>query len=75
MFPERVHYQHLIHGPNRVSATIVSRFPQIRPNRPFLPPSLQAASGPNFCQAASFRAAQPHSVPRRTNSSSSSASR
>ncbi|MET4590391.1 hypothetical protein ABIA70_001996 [Arthrobacter sp. 754] len=26
MFPERANYKHLIHGPNRVSATIVSRF-------------------------------------------------
>ena len=34
MFPvSTVHYKHLIHGPNRVSATIVSRFSQSGPTR------------------------------------------
>ena len=31
MFPIGLHYVHLIHGPNRVSGTIVSRFSQTRP--------------------------------------------
>lgn len=83
MFPvSKVLYSHSIHGPNRVSPTIVSRFsgsgasetPSPR-NMAHLAAGAQAASGSNFCQAASLRLAQPHKVPRRPSSASNSASR
>jgi hypothetical protein len=78
MFPvSKVHHGHLIHGPNRVSATIVSRFSQHAPfGKPVrdIAAVYQAASGANFCQATSRLAAQPHRVPRPPSSASSSAS-